>query len=340
LGNTGLRLARSRNLPLVFTHHTMFVQYTHYAAAQSPAAARFVGALAAGFANLCSAVIAPSQSVADLLRQRGVSAHIEIIPTGVERQRFARGDGPRFRQAQGIPRSAFVLGYVGRLAPEKNLRFLAAAAARFVRDEPGAHFLVIGGGPCADEMQQVFDAAGLADRLHLAGICEGNLLADAYHALDVLAFASQSETQGMVLTEAMAAGVPVVALDGPGVRDVLRDGVNGRLVQAGDAAQFAAALAWIARQSDDERGRLISGARQTAERFSMPRQAGRALALYESLVRATANDTEESRSLWLRACRRLEAEWELWSNAAQAAGRALEPAALVGASTDPHDASP
>src|SRR5439155_16128015 len=127
----------------------------------------------------------------------------------------------------------------------------------------------------------------------------------------------------MVLTEAMAAGKPVVALDGPGVRDVVHDRANGRLVSIEHHQLFAQALAWIAVRTSRERTLLAMAARRTAEQFSMSRQAQRALQLYESLLAASPHDDDAS--LWKRARRRIEAEWTLWSNLAQAASRALEP---------------
>jgi 1,2-diacylglycerol 3-alpha-glucosyltransferase len=323
MGSTALRLARSQAVPLVFTHHTMWDQYTHYVSAELPAASRFISSLTAGYANLCEAVIAPSQSVADLLRERGVETRIEIIPTGVDVPRYARGNGEAFRQQHQIPSDAFVVGYVGRLAPEKNLPFLAEAVAKFMNGHPAAHFLVVGAGPSDEEIRAALAAASVSDRLHLAGVCEGQTLIDAYHALDVFAFASQTETQGMVLTEAMAAGKPVIALDGPGVRDVVQDRVNGRLISSENHQLFAPALQWLASRPQRKRSALASAARRTAERFSMPRQARRSLALYESLI-AAAN-LEESATAWSRARRRIEAEWTLWSNVARAASQALEP---------------
>jgi glycosyltransferase involved in cell wall biosynthesis len=326
MGNTAVRLARSREVPLVFTYHTMYDHYTHYAGnTESQAAVKFISALAAGYANLCDAVIAPSQSVADLLRERSVETRIEIIPTGVDVPHFARGDGRRFREQQGIPADAFVVGYVGRLAPEKNLNFLAQAVSRFMQDSPSTHFLVVGGGACEEDIRTVVTEAGMADRLHLAGCCQGQDLIDGYHALDVFAFASQSETQGMVLTEAMAAGKPVVAVDAPGVRDVVRDGVNGCLVPSEDQELFVSALQWIAAASRQERAALIAEAHNTAERFSMPRQARRALRLYESLLEELPHD-DQGPTIWQRAKHRIEAELDLWTNLAHAATAALEPA--------------
>src|SRR5439155_10522008 len=113
----------------------------------------------------------------------------------------------------------------------------------------------------------------------------------------------------MVLTEAMAAGKPVVALDGPGVRDVVHDRANGRLVSLEHHQLFAQALAWIAIRTSHERPLLAMAARRTAQRFSMSRQAQRALELYESLFAASPQEGDES--LWKRARRRIEAEWTL-----------------------------
>jgi len=324
MGSTAVRLARSREVPLVFTHHTMWDHYTHYAAAADlPAASRFVGALVAGYANLCDAIIAPSRSVADLLRERGVERRMEIIPMGVDVERFSRGNGRQFRRQHNIPEAARVIGYVGRLAPEKNLEFLSAAVARYLAFDPGSHFLVVGSGPSEEEVRNTLADAGAADRLHLAGLCEEQELIDAYHAMDLFAFASQTETQGMVLTEAMAAGKPVVALDGPGVRDVVRDRVNGRLVSVEHRQVFAQAVAWMFSRPVRQRVALRSAAHRTAEHFSMSRQAGRALALYESLVTRSLAQRDDS-SPWARARGRIEAEWELLSNVAQAATRAME----------------
>jgi len=323
MGNTAVRLAKSRDVPLVFTHHTMWDQYTHYTAVETPATSRFIGALTSGYADLCDTVIAPSRDVAQLLRRRGVRSRIEIIPTGVDVPHFSRGDGEGFRARHGIGPDAFVIGYVGRLAPEKNLEFLTAAVARFMAIEPRAHFLVVGGGPCDREMRKTMADSQLSSRLHLAGLCQGQDLIDAFHAMDVFAFASQTETQGMVLTEAMAAGKPVVALSGPGVRDVVRDRANGRLISLAHKQLFAQALAWLAVRTSGERLMLSAAARRTAERFSMRRQTRRMLELYESLIAARLHDDEPT--IWSRVQGRIEAELTLWSNVARAAGRALEP---------------
>src|SRR5687767_10461248 len=141
IGDSALRIAAVRKLPLVFTYHTMYEQYTHYVPGDSPALQRFVVQLSTGYANLCDRVVAPSESVASLITARGVETPIAVIPTGVDLKRFSPGDGSGFRREVGIPEGSLVVGHLGRLAPEKNLRFLAEAVARFVGDTPRARFL-------------------------------------------------------------------------------------------------------------------------------------------------------------------------------------------------------
>jgi glycosyltransferase involved in cell wall biosynthesis len=323
LGMTALRVARYRQLPLVFTHHTLYEHYTHYVPGDSPALRRFVIELGTRYANLCDQVFAPSASIAALLHSRGVVSPITVVPTGVDVERFARGDGPGLRRKMGIPDGAFVVGHVGRLAPEKNLGFLAEAVTAFLDAVPHAHFLLVGKGPSETDVRAIFERAGLSGRLHLAGVLELPQLADAYHAMDVFAFASKSETQGLVLIEAMAAGVPVVGLDAPGVREVVTDGQNGRLLQEEDRAAFAAALQWVAELPLTARHALERGARATAEAFSMPRSAAKALTCYEALRTRALVDHSKEDALWEHVLHLIEAEWDILKGVTGAAVAAL-----------------
>ena len=325
LGATAARIAHFYDRPLVFTHHTMYEQYTHYVPGDSPAMKRFVVDLATHYANLCDSVIAPSQTIAAVLRHRGVHVPIEVIPTGVKLERFASGDRDRFRRKHGIASNAFVVGHVGRLAPEKNLAFLADAVAHFLLDCPEATFLIVGSGPAQPVLQERLAAQGLSDRLHLAGTLDGEQLVDAYHAMDAFVFASKSETQGMVLAEAMAAGVPVIALDAPGVREVVRDGNNGRLLAgAASAREFAVGIDWLRSRTPDERARFVDGARSTANELSLSRTADRNLALYAQLTRDGRRDGREAYDLWSATRRLIETEWDLLRGLSEATGAALQ----------------
>lgn len=311
LGDTALRSAAHFNVPAVFTHHTMYEQYTHYMPGDSPAMRQFAAALATEFANLCDHVIAPSGSVAEILRSRGVTVPITAIATGIDLGRFATGHGARGRAARGIPPEARVVGHVGRLAPEKNLAFLTQAVARVLRKRPDAWFLVVGSGPAEADIRLACEAAGVADRLRLAGRLDNQDLSDAYAAMDLFAFASLSETQGLVLAEAMAAGTPVVAVDAPGARDVVIDGVNGRLLETPDEEGFAAVTLEVLDLPTERWEGYRRGARATAASLAMPVCAERVLQLYEGLLGRGHRGAIHDPSLWAAAVRRLDEEWNL-----------------------------
>ncbi|MEE4240287.1 MAG: glycosyltransferase, partial [Desulfopila sp.] len=238
LGDAAIRAAYRRNLPLVFTHHTLYEQYTHYVSADSEIMAQLAINLSTEYANLCTRVVAPSESIASLISERGVTVAVEVIPTGVDVAHFQNGDGEKFRQAHKIPKDAVVLGHLGRLAPEKNLEYLSHAAIQAISKKPeNLYFLVVGSGPSASEIEERFGRAGLQNKLIMAGEKSGNDLADAYNAMNLFLFSSQSETQGMVLVEAMSASLPVIALDAPGAREVVSDRKNGRLLPADTSAE-------------------------------------------------------------------------------------------------------
>jgi glycosyltransferase involved in cell wall biosynthesis len=309
LGDSALRAAWTRRLPLVFTHHTLYEQYTRYVPLDSEAMQRVAIQMATEYCNLCTHVVAPSQSIADLLRQRCVQTPITAIPTGIDLELFGRGDGAAFRRRFEIKPRTLVVGHVGRLAGEKNLEYLARAVGRFLAERSEAIFLVVGSGDFEDAIRDIVAEAASPEQVVLAGSHTGEDLAGAYAAMNVFAFSSQSETQGMVLAEAMAAATPVVALDGPGVREVVNDR-NGRLL-AGDAseAEFAAALTDLT--ADRTRLRALGRAAQKGiAPFGLAACADRMLELYGALIEKYAYH-ESDPSLWDRFLSRLEIEWNL-----------------------------
>lgn len=318
LGGTALRIAHIFEIPLVFTHHTRYEQYTHYVPGDSELLKRFVVKLAISYADLCDQVFAPSESLARILVKRGVIAPIAVVPTGVHCERFSRGSGPGFREAMDIPVEAFVVGHLGRLAPEKNIPFLTESVASFLKNVNRAHFLVIGKGPSERVIREIFNRDGLAGRLHHAAILDHPLLASAYRAMDVFAFASKSETQGMVLTEAMAAGVPVIALDAPGVREVVVDYQNGRLLQTDTIDAFVTALQWAESLSLQEKDHIKRHANDTAEEFSMKNSADKALELYRQLMEKKFVQRHNEYSRWTAMLRLIKTEWDLLKGVARA----------------------
>lgn len=324
LGDTALRVAAGKNVPVIFTHHTRYEDYSHYVPFDSPALKQAAINLSTEFANLCDGVIAPSESLARLIRRRGVKAPIAVVPTGIDVKSFAKGDGARFRRKFKIPAKAFVIGHVGRLAPEKNLGYLAQGVAHALKKIPHGRFLVVGGGPDEQKLRDLFAANGIADKLILAGKHTGRALHDAYRAMDVFAFSSFSETQGMVIAEAMAACLPVVALNASGVREVVEHGVNGYLLPARSPARtFAAHLVKL--QTDRARRKKFSGAAcRTAQNFSREHCAQLALAFYEKIRRDTRRERLVDALTPLgTVMNRIGVEWDIFARNARTLGTAI-----------------
>ncbi len=305
LGETALRIAVSCDAPVVFTHHTRYEQYTHYLPGDSAPLKHFVIDLVNGYCNLCNAVVAPSRSIADMLLEQGVYSPVEVIPTGVDPLYFVDSKEGSWRDRFGIPKDVFVVGHVGRLAPEKNLSFLGDSVCRFLLHNPAAHFLLIGEGPAREELIAAFIRQDLQDRMHLQGVIDRRSLANAYHCMDVFAFTSQSETQGLVIAEAMAAGTPVVAIDAPGVREVVVDTENGRLLPVEELSSFVQALEWVAQLPVEERGRLRQNAYHTAEQLSLGNSVRKMLDLYSQCISIESSVPQITESLWQKARKRI-----------------------------------
>jgi glycosyltransferase involved in cell wall biosynthesis len=266
--------------------------------------------MATEYCNLCTHVVAPSESIAALLRERGVMTPITAIPTGVDIAFYAGGDRARCLNELGVPADALVVGHVGRLAEEKNLDFLARAVGLYLGEHSRAVFVVVGAGDRADVMRDILLSRADERQVVMAGSRTGRDLADAYAAMDVFVFSSQSETQGIVLAEAMAAATPVVALDGPGVREVVSKN-NGRLLPA-DAteAEFAAELDELSADPDRLR-RLGKATQRSIADFSLDRCAERLASLYEQLMHEYGHRPEADPGPWDRLLARMEIEWKL-----------------------------
>ena len=322
LGDTALRVGADRDIPVVFTHHTQYDQYAHYLGGEkSTAVQKFINKLDIGYCNLCDAIIAPSRSVADDLVMRNVTKHIEVIPTGINIAWWANGSKSAARELTGIPREAIVIGHVGRLAKEKNLTFLANAVAKFLSQCPNAWFVVAGLGSCEEGIQLACEHHGVSDRLLMFGVLDPLALRDLYHTFDVFAFASHSETQGIVLAEAMAAGAPVVAVDAPGVREIVTDRINGRLLPRDDTDAFVTAIKWTVELNPANRDVMKRELLQTVKEYSLDHSIEQLLQLYEwsASIKRVGHSSEHQN--WNAAINRAEEEFKIWGNIAHAIGQ-------------------
>lgn len=282
LGQTARRVARHLHRPLVFTYHTRYEKYAHYVPLHRRVVERKAIEWSTAFANQADLVIAPSRAVRALLAERGVIRPIEVIPTGVEVTRYAPGDRAASRRALGLPLEAPIALYLGRLDREKNVGFLLEAFDRVVRHRPEARLVLVGRGAHEAVLRRLARGLAAGERVHFAGPATADEAVRYYQAADLFVFASTTETQGLVVAEAMAAGLPVVAVRAPGVEELVQDGVTGFLVPE-DPAAFALAVDTLLADEARRRG-FGERAREAVRDYAAERTGSRLLALYEALI--------------------------------------------------------
>ena len=281
----GVALSQRLGLPCVETYHTFFEEYLYHYVPIVPrtwmraAARRFSRAQC----NDLDAVVVPSRAMRDVLRDYGVRVPVEIIPTGIELERLSGGDGLAFRQRHGIAPDRPVLVHVGRVAHEKNIDFLLRMLTRVRAAIPDVLLIIAGEGPASGHLQRLATRLGL-DRniLFLGYLDRRNTLLDCYCGGDAFVFASRTETQGLVLLEAMALGLPVVSTAVMGTRDILECG-RGALVAREDEAEFASCVVGLLLDPASRR-RLSGEATSYACEWAAPRMATRLLEFYAGVL--------------------------------------------------------
>ncbi|WP_269532301.1 glycosyltransferase [Chitinimonas sp. BJYL2] len=283
----GLALARALGVPVVTTYHTFFEEYLHHYARIVPRG--WTRALARRFSrgqcNATAGVVAPSTAMRDALRSYGVTVPIEVIPTGIPLAEFDHGDGEAFRQAHAIPLNAEVALYVGRVAHEKNIDLLLHMAVAVAAARPDFLLMIAGEGPALPHLKALAEQLGLTGRVRFVGYLDrARALVDCYRAADVFVFGSTTETQGLVLLEAMALGVPVVAIAAMGARDILLP-EQGCLCAPIDAAGFALVVQHLLADAELRAGKAVE-ARAYALSWSAPATAERMASFYRQVLAA------------------------------------------------------
>ena len=283
----GVSAARRLGKPVITTYHTLFEEYLHHYAPFLPAAwlRGLARRLSRSQCNALDAVVVPSTAMRERLEAYGVIAPMHVLPTGIPMGRFTQGDGRRFRERHGLAADQPCALFVGRVAFEKNIDFLIDALVLARREIPDLMLLITGEGPATRELQRKAQAMGQGAAVRFIGYLDRqDELPDCYAAADCFVFASRTETQGLVLLEAMAAGLPVVALSAMGTSDILAPG-RGCLAPADDTREFAAAMVRVLREPA-LRGRLAQEARAYAREWADDRLAAKLAACYRRILDA------------------------------------------------------
>jgi len=283
-GRLALRYCRPFHIPIVFTNHT---RYDLYAQAYMPLLPEeisdsFLQSYMPPFCMAVDLVISPSLGVVDVLRKLGVTSQIEVVPNGVELDRFQQTYQDDGRSELGFTAEDILLVYSGRLGPEKNIDFLLRAFSGAAEAVDRIHLLLIGGGPEEENLKKLASQLGITDRVHFIGMIEYELMPRFLSMCDLFVTASVTEVHPLSVIEAMASGLPALGIHSVGVGDIIEDSRTGLLASQNQAA-FAAKMT---RLCLDRGLRLKMGnsAREAAEKYAIERITQVMLAHYEHLA--------------------------------------------------------
>jgi 1,2-diacylglycerol 3-alpha-glucosyltransferase len=283
----GLRLARARGITCIATYHTHFEEYLSHYIRFLPRSVMRAGArrLARHQCNALDAVVVPSQPMAATLRDYGGTRPLHVIPTGLPESQFVCGDGKRFRETWAIAPERKVALFVGRVAFEKNIGFLVEMLGIARRQRPDLLLVIAGEGPALPALRRHMAALHLDDHVRFVGyLPRDGGLRDCYAAADVFTFASHTETQGLVLLEAMAIGLPVLAIPALGTAEIINPG-RGAVAAADAPEAFAAQLVALLNRPT-KLLIMADDAINFAREWDAGTQGARLAALYRQLLRA------------------------------------------------------
>jgi glycosyltransferase involved in cell wall biosynthesis len=287
---TGVKIAKQLQLACVESYHTLFEEYLyHYIPWLPKALLRYIARhFTRSQCKAVDAVIAPSRPMLQVLTEYGVNTAIEVIPTGMQMHQFTKADGKKFRKRYAIPENRPVLVHVGRIAYEKNIDFLMYMLQKTRQQIPEILLIIAGEGPALNNIKLLAQKLKLDKNVLFVGYLNRDSdLLDCYQAGDAFVFASKTETQGLVLLEAMALGVPVVSIAHLGTQDILGS-QRGALVAEDNIDDFSAKV--IRLLSDIQlRMHLGQDGKQYAAEWAADRLADTLSVLYQRLMGISKN---------------------------------------------------
>lgn len=287
LGQTAATKARDLNLPLIFTFHTQYQEYTHYIPFSQEQVQEFIKTRVMNwmreYMRKCQHIVIPSESMRSILvNDYGLIDRFTVIPTGIDITPFKKANGSALRQQWNWPDDKVIVS-AGRLAEEKNWITLLNAFAIAQKSQPNIRLVLIGDGPQADALKQLAGELGISERVTFTGKIPFEDVPTYLKAADLFAFASITETQGLVTLEAMASGLPVVAVDASGTKDILEDGKQGFLTQ-NEANDLANGIVKVVENSS-LMNKFKSAALRTSRTYDHKRLARKMLKVYEQAIR-------------------------------------------------------
>ncbi len=268
--------------PIVYTNHTRYDLYTGaYIPLPQPAADAIMRQVWPDFTDLADVVITPSDSVREVMTNFGVRKPIEVIENGVALEPFRTPSNPMTKQALGLPESAILVIYVGRLSPEKNLSTLLDQFAVAQEMVPELHLMLVGHGPSSNLLVKQAHDLGVGSQVHLSGPIDYESITNYLAAADIFATASVTEVHPLTIIEAMASGLPIAAVSSPGIVDTVESGKTGFLTRYPESGLATAMVALALNK--ELRLQMGVNAQIASSRFDIRETAKRTVALYERL---------------------------------------------------------
>jgi glycosyltransferase involved in cell wall biosynthesis len=282
MGGLAAHAAKTLNRPLIFTFHTRYDEYIQqYVSIAPELASVLTEEWVKGYLKKCSHIIAPTESIKTLIQEKyETEVPVSVVPTPVDLSKYHRLDPARIRNRLKLNETEILL-YLGRLAAEKNIAFMIRAFAHIHRQRPWVRLLLVGKGPEQEALEAQVEKLELAEAVNFVGAIPYEEVPHMMAAADLFLFTSLTDTQGLVLAEAMAAGTPVVGVDAAGTTDVLAEG--GGVVTPPDEECFAQAV--IDLLADEPRRQALGErAKKAIQRFSPEQSTPRLLAVYEEAI--------------------------------------------------------
>ncbi len=241
LGQVAANKAADFDIPLVFTHHTFYQEYSHYIALPQELVKDVIERWLADYMGQCQHIIVPSESIRRMLADTyGIVDRVTVLPTGIDTTPYETADPHTIRTQRNWGQQKVLIS-IGRLAEEKNWPTLLRAVHQVMAHRLDVRLVILGDGPSRESLQEMTETLGMADRVEFTGLLPFEMVPSYLKSADLFCFASVTETQGLVTLEALAAGLPVVAVDASGTRDVVENGREG-LLTANDSTALAQAI--------------------------------------------------------------------------------------------------
>jgi 1,2-diacylglycerol 3-alpha-glucosyltransferase len=278
----GLTLAKIKRKPYVFTYNTRWNKYTHYILNGKIIRPKAMERMVRIYCNVCDHIIAPAAYVKEELIGFGVKKPITVIPNGVNTTKFSPAKNDNLKTELGLKESDQIVLCVARLAKEKSLDFLIKTFTEFSKNNPNVYFVIAGDGPEKENLKNLVDSLKIKSRVLMIGCVSYENIPQVYNGADVFVFASQTETEGMVVLEAMSSGLPVLVVKDRVFEQFIENGKDGILVEK-DETEFNQNLKKLLKD-EKLRATLGKNARAKAAHFSLDEIAQKFENLYKQLV--------------------------------------------------------